>query len=888
MNSIKHSLILVLTGWLFTLNAQLRPGFVREQVADGLDPTKITLAPDGRIFMAEKYGAVRIIENGQLQTAPFLELEVDNFNERGLLGIAIDPNFEDNGYIYVFYTVKGKNHNRVSRFTSDGNQALVGSERILLDIDPMVGTVHNGGGMAFAPDGTLFIATGDGSNPATAQQLDNLHGKILRIRPDGMIPTDNPFYEEASGRNRAIWATGFRNPFTFDIQSVTGRMFVNDVGNAKWEEINEVVKGGNYGWPITEGKSDGQALPDDYQEPIYTYDHEAGCAITGAAFYNPSVQQFPERYRGKFFFGDYCNGYIKVFNPDTYEVEEDFAWNIFRPIGMLVAPNGDLYHLERAGIQGDNSNTQSEDGILWRILQTGSGAPFIAVQPNSVLVPVGEDAIFKVAVYGNAPLQFQWFKNGEIIAGENEATLVYRNVQMTDDTAEFSVTIGNEAGRIVSQVATLSVTANSRPNPNIILSATTTTYAAGDTIFFAGKASDREEGELDASAYTWAIDFHHDEHTHPAMNAFTGASKGYYVTAINNETDDNVWYRIYLTATDSEGLSQTTFQDVQPEKVQFEVRTTPQNLDLNVDGSTFATPYTVTSVKGIRRNITAPRMHAKKDHIYLFEQWGNGYDHNLYTLLAAENMTPIEAKYKAIERADGTGLLGRYFKIENDEKYPFPSFIQVDSVINFNWAFESPDERLEEYQYAMEWLGEIVPLVSDVHTFHLFADDGVRLYINDEKIIDQWKAKSAQALTGEIALEAGRRYSIRLEYKEHAEWSWGILQLFWSADLLPKSIIPQSQLYPAFDDGKNISVAYFPNPVQDEFTLRFTKLDEIGETIHIRLLDVQGSTLVRKTFSLEKGVKTLPIDTKNLPIGIYFVEISGDTYDDVIKVLKVE
>ena len=391
---------------------------------------------------------------------------------------------------------------------------------------------------------------------------------------------------------------------------------------------------------------------------------------------------------------------------------------------------------------------------------------------------------------------------------------------------------------------------------------------------------------MEATAYTWVVDFHHKEHTHPAMNALTGVSKGYYVTAINNETDDEVWYRVHLTATDADGLSQSTFTDVYPEKVQFEVITAPEDLEMNIDGSTFQTPHIVTSVEGIRRDITAPRMHTKDEHVYLFKEWANGYDRNLYTFLATQNMKPIEAIYEEIPLANGTGLLGRYFKVENDQRYPFPEFIQIDSTINFNWAFDTPDERLEEQSYWMEWLGEIVPLVSGKHTFHLFADDGVRLFIDNEKIIEQWKAESAKELTGEINLEAGKRYPIRLEYKEHAEWSWAILELQWSSNSLPKSIIPQRQLYPAFNDGKAISIEYFPNPVQDDFTVRFTKIDEQQDQIRIRLLDIQARTIYYETFYLEKGVKTIPISMNALPKGIYLLEIKGDNYGGVIKVLR--
>lgn len=607
------------------LLAQLPQGFVRLRVATNLDPTKITLAPDGRIFMTEKYGAVRVVVNGQLLEEPFLEIEVDNYNERGLCGIAIDPNFAENGFIYLFYTVEGENHNRVSRFTVQGNQALAISERILLEIDPMIGTIHNGGGMAFGVDGTLYIATGDGGDAAKAQDMNSLLGKVLRINPDGTIPQDNPFYAQAVDQYRSIWALGFRNPFTFDIQPGTNKIFTNDVGASDWEEINEVEKGANYGWPITEGRRRGQTVPNNYKDPIYSYTHQAGCAVIGAAFYNPTVQQFPNRYIGKYFFGDYCEGYLKVLNPATGQVEETFAIGIDRPIGILIAPNGDLYQLERAGFGGgsDMDNTQSYNGALWRITTQGSGAPFIAIPPASLLLPQGETAVFTVAAYGNAPLRYQWQKNGIPIEGANQATLLYPNVQLEDNGAQFQCVISNGEGQMESAAAILTVTSNMRPQIDWITPATTTIYRAGDTIFYEALARDAEEGNLAPENYSWFIDFHHNTHTHPAMNLVSGISKGFFVTDATGETADDVWYRVYLRVRDSEGLVSTSFRDVFPQKVQLQLRTQPLGLNLVLDGTTVNSPYNFLSVSGIRRTVIAPRIQQFGDQLYVFKQWSN-------------------------------------------------------------------------------------------------------------------------------------------------------------------------------------------------------------------------------------------------------------------------
>lgn len=214
-------------------------------------PTAMAFAPDGRLFVAEQGGALRVVKNGTLLSTPFLTASVHNTGERGLLGVAFDPDFESNGFVYIYYTTStDPKHNRVSRFTANGDVAVANSELILMDLpDLSSATNHNGGALHFGPDGKLYIAVGENANGSNAQSLNTVLGSILRINPDGSIPTDNPFYGSTSGDNRSIWAYGLRNPFTFAFQPGTGLMYINDVGQVTWEEINEGKPG-----PIMAGR----------------------------------------------------------------------------------------------------------------------------------------------------------------------------------------------------------------------------------------------------------------------------------------------------------------------------------------------------------------------------------------------------------------------------------------------------------------------------------------------------------------------------------------------------------------------------------------------------------------------------------------------------------
>jgi glucose/arabinose dehydrogenase len=359
---LKQLLRITVLGFLAvsgTYAATLPVGFTEIAISGLSSPTAMEIAPDGRIFVCQQGGALRVIKNGALLPAPFVTLSVDSNGERGLLGIAFDPNFASNNFLYLYYTVSfNPRRNRVSRFTANGDVVVPGSESVVLELDNLTGaTNHNGGAIHFGPDGKLYIAVGENATPSNAQTLANRHGKVLRINADGTIPTDNPFFTTASGNNRSIWALGLRNPFTFAFQPGTGRMFVNDVGQDSWEEINDGIAGSNYGWPNTEGPTSNPS----FRSPLFSYSHGEGCAIAGGAFYNPGIVQFPPSFVGKYFFADLCGGWIRVFDPAT-GTAADFASGISNPVDLKVGTDGSLYYLARGS--GAVFRVQFTDPVL--------------------------------------------------------------------------------------------------------------------------------------------------------------------------------------------------------------------------------------------------------------------------------------------------------------------------------------------------------------------------------------------------------------------------------------------------------------------------------------------------------------------------------------------
>jgi glucose/arabinose dehydrogenase len=323
-----------------------QPNFTETNFISGLNqPIKMEFAPDGRLFVVEKVGNIRVIKNGTLLPTPFLTLPVDTYFERGFQGIAFDPNFSSNRYVYLFYTSSTTSKNRVSRFTaSAANPDVVeaGSEKVLIDNIPNDGGYHMGGAVNFGSDGKLHITTGDGgTTPNTSQDLNLLAGKILRINSDGTIPSDNPYVGQ-SGKRPEIWASGLRNPFTATIEEGTGRYFINDVGQASWEEIDQGVKGANYGWPVCEGNCTTAGMTN----PFYTYSHSIGHSIVGGDFYHGS--KFPSQYQSDYFFGDYSDGWIKNIdftNGNRIKDVKDFANNLSGLVDMEFGPDDALYYL---------------------------------------------------------------------------------------------------------------------------------------------------------------------------------------------------------------------------------------------------------------------------------------------------------------------------------------------------------------------------------------------------------------------------------------------------------------------------------------------------------------------------------------------------------------
>ncbi|MFQ5501674.1 MAG: PQQ-dependent sugar dehydrogenase [Phycisphaerae bacterium] len=372
-------------------------GFEITTFVSGLEePVALAFAPDGRLFVAEKGGRVRLVVAGRIADTPFVTLEVNTFIESGLLGLALDPAFEQNRYVYLFATISN-DEQEITRYT-DSNGISMGRTVIRPHL-PSRGVFHNGGCLKFGPDGKLYFSIGDNAISNAAQDMNTLAGKICRIQLDGTTPTDNPF-RTPTGSPRAIFALGFRNPFRFCF-APDGRMFAIDVGSdlfQRREEINLVRAGGNYGWPVLEGIAAPGAFP-EFDNPIYAYT-DKGSAPTGIVYYSGS--QFPAEYQGNLFHLDHtANRVFRVeLDGDRVARHSLFVRGEGAPVDLIQGPDGCLYYCELIGgevkricFAGDNGSPPlpgpPRDPIIVDpppIPMCGAGAPLMMLIGAALIV----------------------------------------------------------------------------------------------------------------------------------------------------------------------------------------------------------------------------------------------------------------------------------------------------------------------------------------------------------------------------------------------------------------------------------------------------------------------------------------------------------------------
>jgi glucose/arabinose dehydrogenase/PKD repeat protein len=667
--------------------ATVPAGFADEAVASVDSPTALAFTPDGRLLITSQPGRLRVVQSGVLLATPALDLvaRACSNSERGLLGVAVDPAFATTRRIYVYYTFNRNGDcantpvNRVSRFVlADTNLVVPGSEQVLVDNIPSTAGNHNGGDVGFGKDGNLYVSVGDGGcdyapgggcagNNDASRDRNVLLGKILRITPDGGIPSDNPFQGPGTARCNATGGTtaavcqetfawGLRNPFrfAFDPDAASTRLFINDVGQDAWEEIDEGVAGADYGWNCREGahtnSPTGQCEglpPSAFRDPIFEYNHSTGCAsITGGAFVPNGA--WPAGFDSDYLFGDYVCGRVLRLTPRPGGgwVASAFGDALGSLVAMKFGPDGALYY------------TSYSRGVR-RIRPTTDRPPVARVRAN----PTAGAAPLSVSFDGSAssdpdpgtPIaEYRWDFGDSTSLSTTGPTTVH--VYASPGTYTASLRVASGSPRLLSDPATVLIGAsNSPPVPVIVQPLAGSLFAVGQTVTLVGSATDPEDGSLGGASLSWTVILHHSTHTHP----FLGPVSGLQVSLAFPAPEDlaaatNSFLEVLLTARDRFGATATVTRNLLPLTVPVTFTTAPTGLEVVVNGQFLRAPFTVTSWAGYRLDVDAPPQEDGNGTGFAFASWSDGGSrrHTIVTPAAAASFQASFAPFPDIGAPD--------------------------------------------------------------------------------------------------------------------------------------------------------------------------------------------------------------------------------------------
>ena len=629
------------------------PSFDEEQLASGLDfPVQATWAPDGRMFIAEKDGVVKVQNPGETGTMAILDIrdQVNNTGDRGLLGLAVDGQYPTYPYLYVAYTYD-------VGLTADSTDAMVGrvvrydlgpgpTSRLsnptvllgsygsgpcpapsnTLDCIPSDSSTHSVGTVRSASDGTLFVGTGDGAefnvvDPQAFRSLNtqSLAGKILRVDRSGQGLPGHPFCPSDTDLTHScakVWAQGFRNPFRFTLRD-DGVLVVGDVGWNTQEELDLVGGGGSYGWPCWEGPARTPGYRDEpfcqalgpQTPPDWSFERGGqNGAIIGGPLYEGG--DYPDEYDGAMFVGDYAQARIMTVKlaggpaaVAPFRTDVSFT-------DLELHPSGDLVYVDPGFTSGG--------GGVYRVIFDPAGRPRAQAGADPVFrkprAPVQFSSAGSTAPGGGA-LTYEWdFGDGSPVS--TDANPLHGYAADGAYVARLTVTSGGKSDTDTIQVHP----GNAAPPSALQMTASPPAYRGGQTLALTGSARD-EGSALPAANLDWTVRVRHGNHIHP-VRSWLGTEQVSFRVPGDHDADSR--YEATLTATDGQGASSSQTFLVQPETAPLALLSVPPGAQLSYAGSILTAPANLTAAVGFRTSISAPETFASGGRNYAFSSWSDG------------------------------------------------------------------------------------------------------------------------------------------------------------------------------------------------------------------------------------------------------------------------
>ncbi|MEU4292068.1 ricin-type beta-trefoil lectin domain protein [Kribbella sp. NPDC026596] len=758
-------------------------GFSEQIVFSGLvNPTNVAFSPDGRVFVAEKSGLIKVFDSLDDPTPSVyadLRTQVYNYWDRGLLGLALHPDFPADPRIYVLYTHDGLIGGPTPKWgtpdttddpcpsppgpTGDGCQASArlsvingnGAEQVLVEDWCQVYPSHSIGSIEFGPDGMLYAGGGDGASfnyidygqdsfPTSDVTPDNpcgdgpapvgtalapptaeggalraqdvrtsgdpagLDGSLIRIDPDtGQAAPGNPALGSSDLNARRIVAHGLRNPMRFDFRPGTNEIWIGDVGYQKWEEIDRIVNPTagvtNFGWPCYDGpgRQSGYdslnvnicenlyaAGPSAVATPYYSYDHAqhlvagepcttGSSSISGMSFYEGG--NYPPEYDGALFFADYSRHCVWAMMPGTNGLPD--------PAHIVSFASGYGSTRLQTGPGGDLFSVDYDNGRILRYVYDATNNPPTAVihaDPSSGPTPL--TVTFDGTASNDAdgdPLTYAWDLDGDGQYDDSTAATVQKTYTTSGSvTARLRVSDGHTTGTTSTQINV----ANTAPTALITAPGPATTWKVGDTISFAGSATDPEQGTLPGSALTWTLIMHHcpsDCHSH-TITSMTAASGTF--TAPDHEYPS--YLELKLTATDAGGLTDVKSVRLDPKTVGLSFASQPSGLQLTYLGKTAKTPSTGTTIVGSSGSLSAEPTQPVANQLYRFASWSDGgaRNHNFVAPATAATYTATYVPKRNLARGRATSASSVYLAGREASK-------AVDGSMSTAWSSARQDPQ---------------------------------------------------------------------------------------------------------------------------------------------------------------------------------------------------